>query len=365
MQKNNIWDICLSVKHTFVMTQYMLNGSLLNFPKGGKFSWTKEAWEVTVWEKERRKQKEEKRQVEPRAKQPGVLSPRFSNALNASTLHDLPPPANRVWAGPPWSLVPMSPLYSLLWPSEQLVMLSLLKTLCTHICDYCIALKLSAYKSVSQTVRDTRWVICEPLCLAQSRCWGNMWYEVGLDALDLEMTAFIPSWASTYRQWELCSHCYLRQTAPLYPESRPIIPVVIIPHPISLVIVSLLLFIFFFFAVLQIKPRGHNACKASTQPSELQPNPNLSMLCRQKYCRLLSLQSSWSWKKKSSLLQVCSTSDFHPHCYLEMVRSVSASVYLAPQQYSIPSISLVLFGNSYFQDSINHLPPQTFHFAEP
>lgn len=277
MQKNNIWDICLSVKHTFVMTQYMLNGSLLNFPKGGKFSWTKEAWEVTVWEKERRKQKEEKRQVEPRAKQPGVLSPRFSNALNASTLHDLPPPANRVWAGPPWSLVPMSPLYSLLWPSEQLVMLSLLKTLCTHICDYCIALKLSAYKSVSQTVRDTRWVICEPLCLAQSRCWGNMWYEVGLDALDLEMTAFIPSWASTYRQWELCSHCYLRQTAPLYPESRPIIPVVIIPHPISLVIVSLLLFIFFSLQCYRLNPGV--IMHARQAPNQVSFSPTQTFLC--------------------------------------------------------------------------------------
>lgn len=62
--KNNIWDICLSVKHTFVMTQYMLNGSLLNFPRG------KNPLEVR---KPERRDQEEKTQVEPRTEQPANL----------------------------------------------------------------------------------------------------------------------------------------------------------------------------------------------------------------------------------------------------------------------------------------------------
>lgn len=110
--------------------------------------------------------------------------------------------------------------------------------------------------------------------------------------------------------------------------------------------------------MLQIKPRVHNTCKASTQPTELHPNPNLSMLCRQK-C-LQAHISAIILFLKLSLLHIISTSDFHPHCYFEMLRSVSTSVYLAPQQYSTPSISLVLFRNSYLQDSINHAPPKNF-----
>lgn len=125
---------------------------------------------------------------------------------------------------------------------------------------------------------------------------------MGLDVLDLEMTAFISSLASIYRQWEPCSHCYLRQAAPLYPESRPIIPAVIPPHSVSLVIVSL--FLFGFFCSLQCYRLNPGFITHARQaPNQRSFIPTQTFLCfvdKNAY-RLISLQSSCSWNSVSSI----------------------------------------------------------------
>lgn len=162
------------------MTQYRLNGSLLNFPERKISSWTKKAWETTAWKRGGVRRK--KTGGAGRKAVKGSFSSLWLSHAILSALHDLPPLACLIMLlssmksnlnftslkpslTPPGSYLPS--LFSKHFVHDFII--STLYESCqfTGLCPFLDCELLSS--------RDTAWVIIEPLRLHRLDVGRGCW----------------------------------------------------------------------------------------------------------------------------------------------------------------------------------------------